>query len=102
MQVQYEVIISETLSKLCAQSYEKLAGNFRENKFLRIPNKHARKKNYFLDKVTMSDHTSHNFSHETGDTQRVFQRRNDSKTLPRLLKRVGRCRRKTALPNGGN
>ena len=37
MQVQYEVIISETLSKLCAQSYEKLAGNFRENKIFANP-----------------------------------------------------------------
>jgi len=50
----------------------------------------------------MSDHTPHNFSHETGDTRRVFQRRNDSKTLPRLSKRVGRCRRKITLPNGGS
>ena len=60
MQVQYEVIISETLSKLCAQSYEKLAGNFRENKFLRIPNKYAKKKK-FHDKVTVCDHTPTNF-----------------------------------------
>ena len=40
----------------------------------------------------MSDH--YNFLHGNGDSQRVFQRRSDSKTLPCLSKRVDRCRRK--------
>ena len=34
--------------------------------------------------------------------QRVFQRQNDSKTLARLSKRVGRFRRRTAMPKGGS
>ena len=85
----------------------RIAGNFREHKFSRITNKHARKKKirdfYFRDKVTISDHTPHNFPHGNGDPQRVFQRQNNSKTLARLSKLVGRCRRRlTAMPKGGS
>ena len=57
---------------------------------------------YFRDKVTLSDHTPYNFPHGNGDPQRVFQRQNDSKTLARLSKRVGRCRGRTAMPKGGS
>ena len=46
---------------------------------------------YFRDKVTIPDHTPYNFPHGNGDPQRVFQRQNDSKTLARLSKHVGRC-----------
>ena len=83
----------------------RIAGNFCECKFSRITNKHARKKFrdfYFRDKVTVSDHTPYNFPHGNGDPQRVFQCQNDSKTLARLSKRVGCCRRRTAMPKGGS
>ena len=57
---------------------------------------------YFRDKVTISDHTSYNFPHANGDPQHEFQRQNDSKTLARLSKCVGRCRQRTAMPKGGS
>ena len=83
----------------------RIAGNFREHKFSRITDKHVRKKIrdfYFHDKVTISDHTPYNLPHGNGDPQRVFQRQNDSETLVRLSKHVGRCRRRTAMPEGGS
>ena len=47
----------------------------------------------------MSDHIPYIFPYGNGDLQRVFQRR---KTLPRLSKRVSRCRQnKIVNPNGG-
>ena len=87
--------------------YIPYSGKFsRAQIFARITNKHARKKIsrdfYFRDKVTISDHTPYNFPHGNGDPQRVFQRQNDSKTLARLSKRVGRCRGRTAMPKEGS
>ena len=84
----------------------RIAGNFREHKFSResptnTPGKKFRDF-YFRDKVTISDHTPYNFPHGNGDPQRVFQRQNDSKTLARLSKRVGRCRGRTAMPKEGS
>ena len=81
------------------------SGKFSRAQFSRITNKHARKKFpdfYFRDKVTISDHTPYNFPRGNGDPQRVFQRQNDSKTLARLSKRVGRCRGRTAMPKKGS
>ena len=83
----------------------RIAGNFCEHKFLQITNKHARKKIswfYFRNKVTISDHTPYNFSHANGDLHHEFQHQNDSKTLARLSKCVGRCRQRTAMPKGGS
>ena len=51
---------------------------------------------------TISDHTPYNFPHGNGDPQRVFQRQNDSKTLARLSKRIGRCRRRIYQREGAN
>ena len=80
----------------------RIAGNFREHQSpTNTPGKKFRDF-YFRDKVTISDHTPHNFPHGNGDLQRVFQRQNDSKTLACLSKRVGRCRRRTAMPKGGS
>ena len=86
--------VRERIRKYWRHLKYRIAGNFREHKFSRIANKHARKKFrdfYFRDKVTISDHTPYNFPHGNGDPQRVFQRQNDSKTLARLSKRVGCC-----------
>ena len=47
-------------------------------------------------------HTPYNFPHANGDPQREFQRQNDSKTLARLSKCVGRCQQRNAMPKGGS
>ena len=88
------------------QVWYRIAGNFREHKFSResptnTPGKKFRDF-YFRDKVTISDHTPYNFPHSNGDPQHEFQRQNDSKTLARLSKCVGRCRQRTAMPKGGS
>ena len=57
---------------------------------------------YFRDKIMISDHTPYNFPHGNGDLQHVFHRQNDSRTLARLSKRVGCCRRRTAMPKGAS
>ena len=48
----------------------------------------------------MSDHTPYILPHGNGGHQHVFQRRNDSKSLPRLSKHVGRCRQKKIHAKG--
>ena len=49
----------------------------------------------------MPDHTLYNFPHGNGDLRHVFSPSNDSK-ISTLIKRVGRCQRKTAMPKGGS
>ena len=79
------------------------AENLREHKFSRITNKHARKKKirnfYFRDKVTMSGHIP-TVSRMEMVTNGVYFNVETIVRFPRLSKRVGRRRQKTAIPIG--